>query len=583
MPWIRILLGGLVAALAYGGWYVFGYTPPLHPPSDLSDLIGTPGSPILVEDISAIETAAIVERDTAVITRDGTRLSANVFRPRAEGKYPVVMAFTAYHKDETPSQYPDYLRRHGDGTYDMGTIRVSKWTPWEAPDPAWWVSQGYAVILVDSRGYGKSEGTAGVLSIQDRYDFHDAISWAGKQAWSNGKVGLTGVSYLAIAQWIAGADAPQALKAIMPWEGQSDNYREVLFHGGIPETAFTNFWLTRVRSKANRTSLPPHRIMRFAGTRPMLMKRVSARAAPSGIDLEKITVPTLICASWSDHGMHTRGSFEGFKQISSEQKWLYTHGQPKWDVYYSDEARAVQTAFFDHFLKGEDNGFAEKSRVRLEVRDTRDTYSVRYEENWPLDSTVPTPLYLDAADRSLIASVPGAASKIGYDALTGSSAFRLVFDEATELTGNMKLKLWVEAEGARDMDIFIAIKKYNAEGEEVIFYGKAGHTKSPVALGWLRVSQRGLDENRSTPLQPVLAHEESLKLKSGDIVPVEIEILPSSTLFKAGEALEIAIQGRDHFAHHALAHKATVNKGTHVIHTGGSYDSHLLVPVIPAQ
>lgn len=583
MPWMRILLGGLVAALAYGGWYVFGYTPPHHPPSDLSDLIGTPGSPILVEDISEIEAAAVVDRDVAVITRDGTRLSANVFRPKAEGKYPVVMAFTAYHKDETPNQYPDYLRRHGDGIYDMGTIRVSKWTPWEAPDPAWWVSQGYAVVLVDSRGYGKSEGTAGVLSIQDRYDFHDAISWAGEQAWSNGNVGLTGVSYLAIAQWIAGADAPPALKAIMPWEGQSDNYREVLFHGGIPETAFTNFWLTRVRSKANRTSLPPHRIMRFAGTRPMLMKRVSARAAPSGIDLEKITVPTLICASWSDHGMHTRGSFEGFKQISSEQKWLYTHGQPKWDVYYSDEARAVQTAFFDHFLKGEDNGFAEQSPVRLEVRDTRETYSVRYEENWPLDNTVPTPLYLDASDRSLVASVPGTASKIGYDALTGSSVFRLVFDEAIELTGNMKLKLWVEAEGARDMDLFIAVKKYNAEGEEVTFYGKAGHTKSPVALGWLRVSQRGLDADRSTPLQPVLAHEESLKLKSGDIVPVEIEILPSSTLFKAGEALEIAIQGRDHFDHHALAHNATVNKGTHVIHMGGSYDSHLLVPVIPAQ
>ncbi|MEO1554241.1 MAG: CocE/NonD family hydrolase, partial [Pseudomonadota bacterium] len=314
-------LGILIAVIAAAAYYILFTGPPLHKPSDLSDFLGSPESPILVSDISDIAAETKVERDVRIELRDGVHLSANVFRPIAEGRYPVVLAFTAYHKDETPTQYPDYLRKNATPEYDSGTIRVNEWTPWEAPDPAYWVSQGYAVIIVDSRGYGLSEGTAGVLSLQDRDDFHDAIAWAGIQDWSNGNVGLTGVSYLAIAQWIAGADAPSHLKAIMPWEGQSDNYREVLFHGGIPETAFTNFWLTRVRSKANKTSLPPHRIMRFAGSRPMLMKRVSARAAPSGISLPDITVPALICASWSDHGMHTRGSFEGYKQISSTQKW----------------------------------------------------------------------------------------------------------------------------------------------------------------------------------------------------------------------------------------------------------------------
>ncbi|MEL7548152.1 MAG: CocE/NonD family hydrolase [Pseudomonadota bacterium] len=477
--------------------------------------------------------------------------------------------------------YPDYLRKNATPEYDSGTIRVNEWTPWEAPDPAYWVSQGYAVIIIDSRGYGLSEGTAGVLSLEDRDDFHDAISWAGTQDWSNGNVGLTGVSYLAIAQWVAGADAPSHLKAIMPWEGQSDNYREVLFHGGIPETAFTNFWLTRVRSKANKTSLPPHRIMRFAGSRPMLMKRVSARAAPSGISLPDITVPALICASWSDHGMHTRGSFEGYKQISSTQKWIYTHGQPKWDVYYSDNAKAVQTAFFDHFLKGEANGFDATPPVRLEVRETLSEYTVRYEDAWPLASTVETPFYLSS--NGLLNDTPASqASSESYDARTGAAAFRKTFAEDTELTGNMKLKLWVEPDDARDMDLFIAIKKYNAEGEEVTFYGKAGYTKTPVALGWLRVSQRELDLERSTPLQPYLLHERSVKLKRGEVVPVQIEILPSSTLFRAGETLEVGVQGHDHFEHHALAHDKTVNKGAHIIHMGGDYDSHLLVPVIPA-
>ena len=582
MRMFLIVIGFLALLIAAAAYYIFFTGPPLHKPSDLSDFIETSDSPILVSDISAISAETQVDRDVGILLKDGTRLSANVFRPKADGPYPVVMAFTAYHKDETPNQYPDYLRLNATPEYDSGTIRVNEWTPWEAPDPAYWVSQGYAVVIVDSRGYGLSEGTAGVLSIQDRYDFHDAITWAGTQTWSNGNVGLTGVSYLAIAQWIAAADAPEYLKAIMPWEGQSDNFREVLFHGGVPETAFTNFWLTRVRSKANKTSLPPHRIMRFAGTRPMLMKRVSARAAPSGISLEDITVPALICASWSDHGMHTRGSFEGFKQISSAQKWVYTHGQPKWDVYYSDEAKAVQTAFFDHFLKGENNGFDQRPPVRLEVRETLSDYSVRYENAWPLASTVATPLYL-AADGQLQDETVETEHSEAYAARNGAVAFRKTFARDTELTGNMKLKLWVEAEGARDMDLFVAIKKYDADGKEITFYGKAGYAKTPVALGWLRASQRELDLERSTVLQPFLKHERRLKLGRGEVVPVEIEILPSSTLFRAGETVEVAIQGHDHFKHHALAHEKTVNKGRHIIHFGGDYDSHLLVPVIPRE
>lgn len=581
---ILIVTAGIAAIAVVGIAVLLSSGPELHEPSDLSDFIGTPDSPIIIKDISGLEDEVIIDRDVGVETRDGIRLSANVYRPKTEGPFPVVMMLTAYHKDEGPNQYPDYIRRNATPEYDMGQIVVSPWTPWEGPDPAYWVQQGYAVVTLDSRGYGKSEGGASVLSMQDRHDFHDAITWAGTQDWSNGNVGLTGVSYLAIAQWVAASSAPEHLKAIMPWEGQSDNYREVLFHGGIPETAFTEFWLTRVRSKANDINLPPAAIVNFAGERPMLMKWLQENVMPpSGIALEEITVPALIAASWSDHGMHTRGSFEGFKRIGSEQKWLYTHGQPKWDVYYSPEALEMQTAFFDHFLKGADNGFDTRPRVRLEVRDTLDTYSVRSEDTWPLPSTVLTPLYLDATADALVDAQPADSGAKRYDAREGGAVFRKTFDAETEITGNMKLKLWVEAEGADDMDLFVAIRKYNPQGEEVTFYAKASYTKGPVALGWLRVSQRELDPDRSTPAQPVLAHDRSLPLDAGEIVPVEIEILPSGTRFLPGETLEVSVQGRDQIDHMALAHDTTVNEGTHIIHTGGRYDSHLLVPVIPRQ
>lgn len=574
----------LLVAVAAGGMWFLREGQLQYVPSDLSDLYLDPDSPVRVLDVSALEDKVVIERDVPVVVRDGTRLSANVFRPKTSGPFPVVMMLTAYHKDEDPTRYPDILRNHLRPEFNLGPIEVSAWTPWEGPDPAYWVQQGYAVVTLDSRGYGKSEGVASVLTMQDRQDFHDAITWAGTQPWSTGNVGLTGVSYLAIAQWVAASNAPEHLKAIMPWEGQSDNFREVLFHGGIPETAFTAFWLDRMRRKANESSLPPSFAVNFAGRRPMVMKWLQQNVMPpSGISLPDISVPALIAASWSDHGLHSRGSFEGFKTIASEQKWLYTHGRSKWPVYYSKDARRIQTDFFDHFLKGLENGFDTRPRVRLEVRDTLETYTVRDVEDWPLPGTVYAPYFLDPEDEALRRDIVKDAQSVRYDALTGDAEFRVTFDAETELTGNMKLRLWVEAEGARDMDLFVAIKKYDAAGEEVTFYGKAGYTGAPVALGWLRVSHRSLDLERSTPAQPVQSFDARQTLSAGQVVPVEIEILPSSTRFLPGETLEVSIQGRDHFDHPSLAHKDTVNSGTHTIHAGGSFDSHLLVPIIPSK
>ena len=583
MKRVILSLGFVLGCAVFGAYWFLADGPSVYEPSDLTDLIGTPDSPFVSKDISELEGNTIVERDLAVMTRDGTRLSANVFRPKGADDVPVILTITAYHKDEGLEQYPNIMRFNARDDFDIGPLQLSEWTPWEGPDPAYWVQQGYAVVTLDTRGYGKSEGVGSVISEQDRDDFHDAITWAGTQDWSNGNIGLAGVSYLAIAQWAAASGTPpEYLKAIMPWEGQTDAYREVLFHGGIPETAFTPFWMDRVKRKANESSLPATTIFDFARSRPIVMKWLEDKVQPpSGIALETINVPALVAASWSDQGLHTRGAFEGYKRIASEQKWLYTHGQPKWAVYYSDEAREMQTAFFDHFLKDEDNGFDERPRVRLEVRDTLKGYSVRDADDWPLPSTIYTPLYLDASDGALLDNLPAEESEASYDAQTGEVVFRTTFDRETELTGNMKLHLWVQADGADDMDLFVAVRKYDATGEEVNFYGKTGFSQTPAALGWLRVSHRELDAERSTPEQPVLAHERRMPLSQGEIVPIEIEILPSSTYFGSGETLELSIQGHDQFDHPTLAHDATINEGSHLIHTGGSYDTYLLVPVIP--
>ena len=541
-----------------------------------------PDYPVRVMDIESLKNDVVVERDVQVRVRDDTALYANVFRPAVPGQYPVVMALTAYDKNKGPDLYPKLLRNALEPDFDFGSFTVSPWTSWEGPDPAYWVPKGYVVVYVDSRGYASSRGSPTTLSQQDRDDFYDVIQWASEQAWSNGNVGLSGVSYLAIAQWVAASGNPPALKAIMPWEGQSDAYREVLYHGGIPEVNFTSFWLRKVRSGANGNPLPPPAVFKFAHQRPQLMKQVQNRpASKSGIDLPKITVPALIAGTWSDQGLHSRGSFEGYKNISSEQKWLYTHGRQKWGVYYSDVALEYQTDFFDFFLKEVDNNFDQRPSVRLEVRETRDTYFVKYVDDWPVPNTEYRSLYLNAETGGLQTSQLSNRAQVSYDPLSESATFSIYIDEDTELSGNMKLKLWVATTEGDDMDLFVAVDKLDRNVNKIDFFAKMSYMHGPVSLGWLRVSQRGLDEERSTPWQPVLAHEESKPIEPNDVIPVEIEILPSSTMFRAGETLRVTVQGRDIVEHASLGHGYPVNQGMHSIHTGGPYDSHLLVPFIP--
>jgi predicted acyl esterase len=142
----------------------------------------------------------------------------------------------------------------------------------------------------------------------------------------------------------------------------------------------------------------------------------------------------------------------------------------------------------------------------------------------------------------------------------------------------MVLKLWASALNADDLDIFVAIRKFDRDGREVQFYAKDGYREGNVALGWLRVSQRHLDAERSEPWRPFLSHDRSEKVQPGEVVPVEIEILPSSTAFETGESLRLVVSGHDIMKFARFGHDEIVNKGRHRLHAGGAYPSYLLIP-----
>ena len=520
-------------------------------------------------------TSVVIERDLAVPVRDGVRLFTNLYRPAGDGLYPVIMSVTPYGKEKLPDRLSAFLMRLSGVKF--GKFNCSRLTGFESPDPVYWVQQGYAVVQADVRGMHKSEGQAGVLRQQDAEDYYDLIEWAASQPWCTGRVGLMGVSYLAMSQWYVAALKPPHLCAIVPWEGVTDMYRELAFHGGIPETRFVRLWSMRLKRGRNH---------RFPRAEDFLVKREAhplddAYWASKRPILENIEVPALICANWSDHGSHTRGSIAAFEHISSTHKWLFTHGRKKWETFYSEEALAWQKRFLDHFLREIDNGIDRVAKVRLEIRKAFYTQDVRDERNWPLSSVQPTRLYLCANSGTLQKEPVASESQVQYQPANRNSraAFSFPFERAVELIGSMRLKLWVSTPESDDLDLFVVVRKLDSTGNEVSFSGYNGYEHDGVAKGWLRASHRELDASRSTPLRPWQSHTRIQKVHSGEIVPLEIEIWPSATLFEPGSSLQLTIHGHDAARYPAFRHRKLVNRGCHIIFTGGPYDSSLVVPL----
>ena len=196
-------------------------------------------------------------------------------------------------------------------------------------------------------------------------------------------------------------------------------------------------------------------------------------------------------------------------------------------------------------------------------------------------------MYLNASDKSLNENPLKDQGEFRYFAQESeseidSSKWEYIFKEPVDLIGHMKLKLWVSAAGSDDLDLHVAIKKFNKYGKEICFPDFQHIENGLAASGWLRVSHRELDESKSKSWQPWLKHERLLKLSENEIVPCEVEILASATGFSVGDKLQLVIQGYDIIdVFNRFKHKDTVNAGHHVIYTGDEYDSHLLVPAVP--
>ncbi len=517
------------------------------------------------------ERGLLIERNCVIALRDGTEIFCDLYRPEgATRDLPILLAWGPYGKHALSNQV--FWPRSG-----VDPDWLSPLTPFEGPDPVWWGAHGYAVAVIDPRGAWLSGGDFHHNGIQEAEDCADAIEWLALRAWGNGRVGMTGVSYLAAIQYLVAPLKPPPLAALNPCEGFSDWYREFAYHGGILETGFLPRASDNIIYSLGRTENTWENVL----AHPLIDEFWQSKA----LDLEAIDQPAYVVASWSDQGLHLRGTIEAYRRMASRENWLEIHGEKKWAHYYRPESRDRRRAFFDHFLRDPPTAIAAWPKVRFELRERHGLAQERTATAWPLPDTGNRRLHLDAGTSSMHEAAPSEAS-LAYDSREGRAIFDHRFRRAIDLAGYASLRLWVEPHCSDDMDLFVALQKLDRDGNPVGFTFYAFYENGPVALGWQRVSHRALDPSLSTPERPVHLHTREDPLKPGECVPVDIEIWPFSARFEEGETLRVVVAGADIYTRDPgpplpfPLHEQTRNAGRHILRTGGTSDSILLLPVI---
>jgi hypothetical protein len=557
---------------------------------------------------------------------DGLVLRADVFRPPGASRCPVLLSYGPYAKglafqDGYPSAWQRMVAEHPDVAHGSSNLYQS----WEVVDPEKWVPHGYACVRVDSRGAGRSPGIIDHFSPRETKDLYNCIEWAGVQPWSSGKVGLNGISYYAMNQWHVATLQPPHLTAMCIWEGSADWYRDMTHHGGILSSFWANWFDMQVKTvqyglgeRGARSRVTGEFVCggetlsdaELAKTRCDFGDNILAHSLDDSYHRERspiwdrIITPFLSAANWGGQGLHPRGNFEGFVRAAAKDKWLEAHGIEHWTHFYTDYGRMLQKRFFDFFLKGEPNGWDRQPRVQLQVRHV-DRFVERHENEWPIARTHWTKFYLHPAAHQLGLGPANTSGSITYDGLGDGVTFvSAPLDKETEITGPLAARLFVSS-STTDADLFLVFRVFSPDLREVVFMG-AIDPHTPVAQGWLRASHRKLDPKLSTEYRPYHTHDQKQPLKPGEVVPLDVEIWPTSIVVPAGHRIALTVRGRDYewqkttgaklsnfrnellgcgpFLHNDPRDRpAAVFGGKVTLHMGPQQQSYILLPVIPPK
>ena len=493
-----------------------------------------------------------------------------------------------------PEQWAQMVKQHP----EVLAGSSGRYLVYEVPDPERWIPHGYAIAHIDARGTGRSPGMWSPFSLREATDFAETIEWLADQPWCNGKVGVLGVSFHAMAAWRVAAQQPAHLAAMIPWYGAGDPYREAWRHGGILSNTFVDAWW--YRWLGNQHGAGEGRASPLTGestTGPEVLDEAQRRRmrsdlpaqarshpllddwnAAAAVDWSRVTVPFLSVGNWSSVGLHLRGNIEAFRHAASTEKWLIllaANGSGL-ERFHDQAGIALQRRFFDHYLKGDGNDWPEQPRVTYELRDGGSSLTRRSATTWPLENTHWLRLHLDLAQHALSREQPALPAQQQYWPTSNGITVRTApFERRTEVIGPLALRLQVSTQ-ADDLDVFASLRVLDADG----------CVTGPTATrGWLRLSHRALDDQASTPHNPVHAHTRMSEVTAGTQYGIDLEMWPTSVVVPEGGRLLLSIQGCDGFDTGEFRHNDAGDRSNAALanwttlHTGEEL-SWLLIPVI---
>ena len=568
-----------------------------------------------------------IDWDVPITMDDGLVLRADVFRPVKDGQYPVILTYGPYAKnlafqDGYPSAWQRMVEKHPDVTAGSSNLYQS----WEVVDPEKWVPHDYVCVRVDSRGAGCSPGFIDHFSPRETKDFYDCIEWAGVQPWSNGKVGLNGISYYGINQWHVASLQPPHLAAMCIWEGAADWYRDMTHHGGILSTFWENWYDMQVktvqygageRGKRSRVHgelvCGPETLSEAELAQEPRRFRRRDRGTSDG---RRLPQGAFAAMGQGHHAAVFRRQLGRPGPASARQfRRLRDAPHPSrngWRRTASSTGRisipttAASSSCASSTISCTARKTAGQSSRRCCCRCATSTSSCRAPRtngrssarDGPSSISIPPAMTLTTKKPSGAAQLKFAAMGDGLTFLTPPLA------QETEITGPSALKLFASS-STTDADFFIVLRVFTGDLKEIVFQG-AIDPHTPIAQGWLRASHRKLDKKLSTPYRPYHTHDQKQPLKKGETVELDIEIWPTSIVVPAGYRVGLSIRGKDYEYGGASGGKLSnfknelkgcgpflhddprdrppaIFNGTTSLHFGRGKAPYLLLPIIPPK
>ena len=502
----------------------------------------------------------VVERAVKIPMSDGTLLDADIWRPDTKDSFPALLGFHCYEPyGQTGPIRPTAISSAQ--WKNPGQERTN--ASLEAGDPTFFARRGYVHVVCNGRGTGRSEGTWDFAGPQSGRDGAEIVQWIAGQKWSNGNVGMFGISYYARMCMVVAALAPPALKAIFcPWSS-SDPYRDYVYRGGLFSAGWLVGWsqtslvYANVRpesySKAKLGEGEYRARIAACLANPDIQANpalVAALERPEegkhavlvdllihsdydefwqerAVDFSRIDIPTYTGADWGSVGIQLSASFRAWDRLKVPKKLLV--GPP---VYldrplYQLQHEAVR--WFDHWMGGVDTKIMDEPPIKLFVINKNEWVE---SESWPLPQTRFTPFFLHEDN---LLSEHEHWSYEGSDSFEDSPWGRGALEhstpaivENTEIIGPVALRLYAATTGT-DINWIVSLLYEDQDGGRKL-----------VSKGWLKASHRERDEAQK-PWEPLYTHAKSEPVQPLEIVPYDIKIAPIGILLLAGSRLVLRI------------------------------------------